>query len=482
MHYEPIIGLEVHVQLKTNTKIFCGCSTAFGAPPNSQVCPVCLGMPGVLPVLNERVIEFATRLALVTRSHINSFSLLARKNYFYPDLPKAYQISQFEQPFCEHGRLDIFLDGAKKTIGITRIHMEEDAGKSLHAESFVRKNETLIDLNRCGTPLLEIVSEPDFRSAREAYEYLVELRQIVVYLGICDGIMEEGSLRCDANVSIRPVNETRFGTKTELKNMNSFHAVEKAIDFEIRRQEMLIEHHGRVEQQTLLWDASRNIAVPMRSKEYSHDYRYFPDPDLVPITITREFIEKIAQNLPELPEAKRQRFQSEFNLSDYDAGVLTATPELAAYFEAVTALVKNKKNAAYWTMGHVLRALKEHDVSISTIPVTPTFLAEILHLLEEGTINASSAKIVFDDCLKTGRRPRAIVQEKGLLQITEKSEIEAVVDKIIAENPNDVQDYFNGNDKVLGFLMGKVMRAMGGKAHPQTVNALLRSKLEKFRV
>jgi aspartyl-tRNA(Asn)/glutamyl-tRNA(Gln) amidotransferase subunit B len=482
MHYEPIIGLEVHVQLKTNTKIFCGCSTAFGAPPNSQVCPVCLGMPGSLPVLNERVVEFATRLALVTQSNINSYSLFARKNYFYPDLPKAYQISQFEEPFCEHGQLDISVDGKKKTIGITRIHMEEDAGKSLHAESFVRKSETCIDLNRCGTPLLEIVSEPDFRSAREAYEYLVKLRQIVVYLGICDGIMEEGSLRCDANVSIRPMNESRFGTKTELKNMNSFHAVEKAIDFEINRQEILLEHHGVVEQQTLLWDASRNVAEPMRSKEYSHDYRYFPDPDLVPITITQEFIEKISQNLPELPEAKRERFKSEFNLSDYNADILTETPEMAAYFEAVAAQVNDKKNAAHWVMGHVLRALKEHDDSISSIPVTPTYLAEILHLLEKGTINSHTARAVFDECLKTGRQPNAIVQEKDLVQITDECEIETVVDKIIAENPKDVQDYINGNVKVLGFLMGQVMRTMGGKAHPHTVNALLRSKLETYKI
>lgn len=479
MHYEPIIGLEVHVQLKTESKIFCSCSTTFGAAPNSQVCPICLGMPGVLPVLNERVVEFATRLALATKSKINRFSLFARKNYFYPDLPKGYQISQFAEPFCEHGSLDISIDGMQKTIGITRIHLEEDAGKSLHAESFVRDNETLIDVNRCGTPLLEIVSEPDFRSAREAYAYLVKLHQIVVYLGICDGNMEEGSLRCDANVSVRPVNETKFGTRTELKNMNSFHAVEKAIDFEIHRQRALLESGGVVEQQTLLWDADRNVAAPMRSKEYSHDYRYFPDPDLVPIAITPEFIDTIAKNLPELPEAKRERFISDLHLSEYDAAILTEAPDVADYFEAVAALVEDKISAAHWIMGLVMRARKEQGESIDAV-IAPAQLAEILLLAEKGTISASSAKMLFDECRKTGRNPHLIVQEKGLLQITDTSEIESFVDKVIAENPKDVQDYLDGNGKVLGFLMGQVMRATSGKAHPQTVMSLLRSKLVKI--
>ncbi len=482
MHFEPVIGLEVHVQLKTNTKIFCSCSTTFGAAPNSQVCPVCLGMPGVLPVLNERVVEFATRLALATNSHINDHSIFARKNYFYPDLPKAYQISQFEEPFCEHGSLDIQVEGeAPKTIGITRIHLEEDAGKSLHAESFVGKNETLIDVNRCGTPLAEIVSEPDFRSAKEAYEYLVKLRQIVVYLGICDGNMEEGSLRCDANVSVRPVGQKEFGTKTELKNMNSFRAVEKAIDYEIHRQEMVLESGGTIEQQTLLWDANRNVAEPMRSKEYSHDYRYFPDPDLVPIHITTDYINHVAAEMPELPDAKRHRFQTDLSLPAYDATVLTETPELAAYFESVARLVTDKKLASNWVMGQVLRALKSHSDSIASFPVTPEFLAEILLLLEKKSINAASAKTVFEECLATGVSPQSIVDEKGLSQINDTDEIQAAIDNVIKANPKDVQDYLGGNAKVLGFFMGQVMRATKGKANPQTVNQVLRAQLDALK-
>ena len=482
MHYEPVIGLEVHVQLKTDTKIFCKCSTTFGAAPNSQVCPVCLGMPGVLPVLNERAIEFAIRLALATQSRINNHSIFARKNYFYPDLPKSYQISQIEEPFCELWHLDIHVEGEEpKSIGITRIHLEEDAGKSLHAESFVARDETLIDINRCGTPLLEIVSEPDFRSAKEAYEYLAKLRQIVVYLGICDGNMEEGSLRCDANVSVRPLGQPEFGIKTELKNMNSFRAVEKAIDYEIHRQEMVLESGGLIEQQTLLWDANRNIAEPMRSKEYSHDYRYFPDPDLVPVRISREYIDSVAENMPELPEAKRLRFTAEYELPEYDATVLTESPELAAYFEELADMVNDKKLASNWVMSHVLRALKSHDESIRTFPVTAKFLADILKLLEKKTISAASGKTVFEACLETGKAPIAIVEEKGLAQITDTDEIESAVNEVIAAHPKDVEEYLGGKTKVIGFFMGQVMRATKGKANPQTVSELLRNKLEAFK-
>lgn len=481
MYYEPVIGLEVHVQLKTNTKIFCNCSTTFGAAPNSQVCPVCLGMPGVLPVLNNRVVEFATRLALATDCKINSRSILARKNYFYPDLPKAYQISQFEEPFCEHGGLDIQVEGEEpKHIGITRIHMEEDAGKSLHAESFVAKDESLVDINRCGVPLLEIVSEPDFRSPQEAYEYLSRLRQIVIYLGICDGNMEEGSLRCDANVSIRPVGESTLGTKTELKNMNSFRAVEKALEYEIHRQEMLLESGATVQQQTLLWDANRNVAEAMRSKEYSHDYRYFPDPDLVPISMTEDFIENIRQDMPELPEAKRQRFITEFALPEYDARVITESPELAAYFEAVATKVNDKKLASNWIMGPVLRALKDSNQTILEFKLTPDHLAEILTLLEKDTLSNTSAKVVFEETLKSGKAPRVIVKEQGLVQITDSSELEAAVDKVIADFPNDVQAYLGGKEKVLGFLMGQVMRATSGKGNPKQINQILREKLSQL--
>ncbi len=482
MNYEPVIGLEVHVQLKTDTKIFCNCSTQFGAAPNSQVCPVCLGMPGVLPVLNEKVVEFATLLALAVNCRINKYSIFARKNYFYPDLPKAYQISQFEEPFCEHGKLEIQVQGeAPRSIGITRIHMEEDAGKSLHSESFVGKNETLIDLNRCGTPLLEIVSEPDFRSPREAYEYLVKLREIVLFLGICDGNMEEGSLRCDANVSIRPVGETKLGVKTELKNMNSFRAVEKALEYEIHRQEMVLDNGGVVEQQTLLWDANRNIAEAMRSKEYSHDYRYFPDPDLVPITVSDEFIKSIARTMPELPEAKRVRFQTEYQLPEYDAKVLTESPQLAGYFEETARLCRDKKLVSNWIMGHVLRAVKELDGDFNSLKVTPSFLAELLTMLENQKINAGSAKTVFEECLKTGKAPAAIVEDKGLAQVSDVGEIESAIDRVIADNPKDVQDYLAGKNKVIGFLMGQVMRATKGKANPKIVNELLRSKLSKIK-
>jgi aspartyl-tRNA(Asn)/glutamyl-tRNA(Gln) amidotransferase subunit B len=478
MNYETVIGLEVHIQLKTDTKIFCGCSTKFGAPPNSQVCPVCLGMPGVLPVLNAKVAEFATSLALATDCRINKRSIFARKNYFYPDLPKAYQISQFEEPFCEHGKLDIQVEGEEpRQIGITRIHMEEDAGKSLHNESFVGKNETLIDVNRCGTPLLEIVSEPEFRSPQEAYEYLVKIRQIVVFLGICDGNMEEGSLRCDANISIRPVGQKELGTRTELKNMNSFRAVEKALSYEIHRQEMVLDNGGVIEQQTLLWDANRNVAEAMRSKEYSHDYRYFPDPDLVPLNISDDYIETIKRTMPELPEAKRSRFQSEYNLPEYDANVLTESPELANYFENTAKSVKDKKAASNWVMGQVLKAVKDADGDLSSLKVTPIFLAEILNLLGDQKINANAAKTVFEACLKSGKAPKDIVEEKGLTQVSDTGAIETAISEVIAENQKDVQDYLAGNDRVLGFLIGQIMRATKGKANPKIVNEILREKL-----
>lgn len=478
MNYEPVIGLEVHVQLKTDTKIFCRCSTKFGAAPNSQVCPVCLGMPGVLPVLNEKVAEYATRLALATDCRINRRSVFARKNYFYPDLPKAYQISQFEEPFCENGKLEIQVKGeAARHIGITRIHMEEDAGKSLHNESFVSKTETLIDVNRCGTPLLEIVSEPDFRSPREAYEYLVKIKEIVVFLGICDGNMEEGSLRCDANVSLRPVGETKLGTKTELKNMNSFHAVEKALSYEIHRQEMVLDSGDAIEQQTLLWDANRNVAEAMRSKEYSHDYRYFPDPDLAPLVIADDYIDKIAATMPELPEVKRKRFQAEFSLPEYDVRVLTESPQLADYFENTAKQARDKKAASNWVMGPVLKAAKELDGDFSRLKVTPKHLAEILTLIDSQKINSNAAKLVFEDCLTTGKAPHAIVEEKGLAQVSDEGAIESSVDEVIARNAKDVQDYLAGKEKVLGFLMGQVMRATKGKANPKIVNEILRARL-----
>ncbi len=482
MQYEPVIGLEVHIQLKTKTKIFCNCSTVFGAEPNTQVCPICLGMPGVLPLLNERVIEFVTRFALATNSRINRRSIFARKNYFYPDLPKAYQISQFDEPFCEHGHLSINVDGHEKSIGITRIHLEEDAGKSLHAESFVGRDETLVDINRCGVPLAEIVSEPDFRAPREAYEYLVRLRQIVRYLGICDGNMEEGSLRCDANISLRPVSgDGTYGVKTELKNMNSFRSVEKALEFEIHRQELILEQGGTIEQQTLLWNANHNIAEPMRSKEYSHDYRYFPEPDLVPVVMEQAYIDKVKADIPELPQVKYERFTQEFKLPEYDAGVLTETPELANYFETVARKVNDKKLASNWVMGPVLRALKEENCTLYELKITPERLAELLTLLENEEISTKSAETVFQDIRKTGALPRNIVEEKGLKQIKDTSAIENIVESVLNDNPAEVEAFLNGKKKLLGFFMGQAMKITKGKADPKKINELLRQKLSTMK-
>jgi len=482
VEYEPVIGLEVHIQLLTESKIFCSCSTQFGAEPNTQVCPVCLGLPGVLPVLNKKVVEFAIKLALATDSKINKRSIFARKNYFYPDLPKGYQISQFEEPICEFGKLDIELEnGRTRPISIRRIHMEEDAGKSIHAEAYVSADETLVDINRCGVPLLEIVSEPDIRTPKEAYAYLQRLRQIVRYLGICDGNMEEGSLRCDANISMRPKGTKALGVKTEVKNMNSFHSVEKALEFEIKRQTRILKNGGSIEQVTLLWDADRNIAEPMRSKEFSHDYRYFPEPDLVPVIVEQEWIDEIARSMPELPMAKKTRFIEQYNLPAYDAAILTEDLSLANYFEKVAARVSDKKEASNWIMGEVLRAIKEDRVDIDDLKVTPEHLASIIDMIEKNTISRNIAKTVFEEVRKTGKQPEKVVEEKGLKQISDSSAIETILDKVLQENPNEVQSYLNGKEKVIGFLIGQAMRATAGKANPKTVNELLRKKLNELK-
>jgi aspartyl-tRNA(Asn)/glutamyl-tRNA(Gln) amidotransferase subunit B len=480
MKYESVIGLEVHIHLLTSSKIFCSCATLFGAPQNSQVCPICLGMPGVLPVLNRKAVDFALRLALATHSTINSQSVFARKNYFYPDLPKGYQISQFEEPFCEHGTLSIPMEnGSQKKIGLTRIHLEEDAGKSIHAESYVAQDETLVDINRCGVPLLEIVSDPDMCSAREAFSYLVTLRQLVRYLDICDGNMEEGSLRCDANVSIRPQGSTRLGVKTELKNMNSFRSVERAIEFEIKRQIHILEQGGTIQQQSLLWDADRNSATPMRSKEFSHDYRYFPEPDLVPVQISSEQIQLTAQAMPELPITKKNRFASEYHLPDYDIEVLTEDRQIADYYEAVASQVKDKKIVSNWIMGEVLRILKEQKLKINDLKVTSTYLAQIIKMIEEGVISNKIAKQVFDECASGGHAPEQIVKELGLVQISDESAIEAIVDQVLRQNPDEVQAFLAGKEKMLGFFVGQVMRATNGKANPQAVNEILRKKIRQ---
>jgi aspartyl-tRNA(Asn)/glutamyl-tRNA(Gln) amidotransferase subunit B len=478
MKYEPIIGLEVHAQLLTDSKIFCRCGTVFGAPQNSQVCPVCLGLPGVLPVLNRQAVEFAVKMGLAANCRIAEHAVFARKNYFYPDLPKGYQISQYEEPLCENGWVEIELeDGALKRIGLTRIHLEEDAGKSVHAEEYVSENETLIDVNRCGTPLIEIVSEPDIRSPREAYLYLTRIRQLMRYLGICDGNMEEGSLRCDANISIRPVGAEKFGTKTELKNMNSFRNVEKAIEFEINRQIQLVETGGKVVQQTLLWDATNGKVAPMRSKEEAHDYRYFPEPDLAPLRVAEQWREEIRVALPELPMARRNRFVEQLGLPKYDADVLTDEKGIADYFEAAAKLVYDAKLASNWIMGEVLRVLKEKKIDITQFPIKPDALAELLNLIAGGTISGKIAKDVFEEMLVTGKSAQAIVVEKGLTQVSDTGIIEKAIDEVIAANPKEVERYRNGEEKVFGFLIGQVMKATRGKANPKVANEVLKRKL-----
>jgi len=484
--YEPVIGLEVHAQLLTQTKAFCGCSTRFGVEPNTNVCPVCLGMPGTLPVLNHTVVDFILRIGLATHCRIAARSIFARKNYFYPDLPKGYQISQYEEPMCVQGSIEIDLeDGSRKEIGITRIHMEEDAGKSIHDLSV----DTMVDVNRCGVPLIEIVSEPDIRSPHEAYLYLTRVRQLVTYLGICDGNMEEGSLRCDANVSVRPKGSEAFGTKTEVKNMNSFRNVERALEFEIRRQIQLIQDGGRVEQETLLWDANQNVALPMRSKEQAHDYRYFPDPDLVPVEVGEPWIERVRAQLPELPAARRDRFASALGLPRYDADVLTAEKDVADYFEATlaglgadaTRRTENAKAASNWVMTDVLRVLSEKKIPVRDFPVPARSLASMIRLIQDGTISGKIAKEVFEEMVATHEEAKDIVQRKGLLQVSDVSAIEEVVSLVIAANSPQVQKYLGGNDKVFAFFVGETMKAMKGKGNPKVVNDVLRRRLEALK-
>ena len=475
MEFEPVIGLEVHSQLKTNTKIFCSCSTEFGADPNTHVCPVCLGMPGVLPVLNKTVVEYAMRMALATSCTITRKSRFARKNYFYPDLPKGYQISQYEFPIAEHGHINITLeDGTTKRIGITRIHMEEDAGKLIHDPG---RPVSLVDYNRTGTPLIEIVSEPDIRSPEEAGVYLRQLRSILRYLGISDGNMEEGSFRCDANVSIRPKGAEEFGTRAELKNLNSFKYVESAIAYEIKRQKAVIADGGKVVQETRLWDSAKNRSNSMRGKEEAHDYRYFPDPDLVPLVIDDAWVDSVRQSLPELPEARKERFISEYGLPLYDAEVLTNAKELADYFEDCARIVKNPKMVSNWVMGTLLGLLNAEGKTIEESPVSSAQLAELLTLIETNVISGKIAKTVFDSMVKSGKAPKTIVEEKGLVQVTDESAIEAVVDQVVEANPSEVEKFRAGNAKLMGFFVGQVMRETKGKANPQIVNKLLKEKL-----
>jgi aspartyl-tRNA(Asn)/glutamyl-tRNA(Gln) amidotransferase subunit B len=475
MEWETVIGLEIHTQLATRSKIFSGASTAYGAEPNTQACAVDLGLPGVLPVLNAEVVTMAIKFGLAIGANVAPLSVFARKNYFYPDLPKGYQISQYELPIVEHGKLEITLDdGSNKVIGVTRAHLEEDAGKSLH-EDF--HGMTGIDLNRAGTPLLEIVSEPDMRSAKEAVAYMKKMHSLVRYLEISDGNMQEGSFRCDANVSVRPKGQKEFGTRTELKNINSFRFVERAINFEVERQIDILEGGGEIIQETRLYDANKDETRSMRSKEEAMDYRYFPDPDLLPVEITQDQIETVRATLPELPEAKKQRFVSDYQLSEYDAEFLTNSRELADYFESVTKQSGEAKLSANWVMGELSGMLNKENKELSDSPVSAELLAGMIKRIKDNTISGKIAKEVFEAMWNGEGDADAIIDSKGLKQITDTGAIEKVLDEIIAANPQQFEQLKGGKDKLMGFFVGQVMKATGGKANPAQVNELMKKKL-----
>ncbi|MBW7996870.1 MAG: Asp-tRNA(Asn)/Glu-tRNA(Gln) amidotransferase subunit GatB [Candidatus Glassbacteria bacterium] len=477
--WEAVVGLEVHAQLKTRTKTFCRCSTHFGDEPNSHTCPVCLGLPGALPVLNREAVEMAVRTALAFGCTIHGNSIFARKNYFYPDLPKGYQISQYEKPFSSGGSVTARLeDGSEREIRLTRIHMEEDAGKSNHT---ISTSGTAVDLNRCGTPLIEIVSEPDIRTPGEAYGYLHRLRQVLLYLGVCDGNMEEGSLRCDANISVRPLGRKELGTRTEVKNLNSFRGVEKAIGYEVERQISVLESGGRIVQETLLWDADRQNVRSMRSKEEATDYRYFPDPDLLPLVIEQEWIDQLRDSLPELPGQREKRFGEQYGLPAYDAEVLTAQKEVADYFERTVELSPGTepKKVGNWIMAEVMAVMAERNIGIDEVGVAPQALAGMFALVEKGTISGKIAKQVFEEMVSSGKSADEIVEAGGLVQISDEGELRSIVDKVIADNQLQVEQYKSGKDKVFGFFVGRVMKATRGKANPQVVNELLKEELSK---
>jgi aspartyl-tRNA(Asn)/glutamyl-tRNA(Gln) amidotransferase subunit B len=475
MEYESVIGLEVHAQLLTKTKIFCGCSTEFGAPPNAHTCPVCLSMPGTLPVLNKKVVEYGMKMAMATHCRIKEKSTFARKNYFYPDLPKGYQISQYDLPLAEKGYVELEMAEEKRRIGLTRIHMEEDAGKLIHDE---HAPFSYVDLNRSGVPLIEIVGEPDIRTPEEAAVYLRRLHEILVYLEICDGNMEEGSFRCDANVSLRPKGQAAFGTRVELKNMNSFRNVQRALEYEIKRQEYVLESGGKVVQETRLWNDLQGVTLPMRSKEEAHDYRYFPDPDLVALHVDQDWIDRVQQTLPELPLEKRERFIREYQIPAYDAGVLTASKALAEYYEAVVKACQKPKIAANWVMGDILRLINDEKMDIKNCPVSPAALGEMLILIEDGTISGKMAKDLFGEMYQTGKTPKAIIAEKGISQINDEESLARIIDAVIQDNPAQLEQYRGGKDKLFGYFIGQVMKMTQGKANPQVLNDLMKKKLD----
>ncbi len=477
MKYETVIGLEVHVQIKTKTKIFCSCSTEFGTPSNENTCPVCLGMPGVLPVLNKRFLESSMRACLATHCTIEPMNRFARKNYFYPDLPKGYQISQFELPLGTKGYININVNGTKKRIGLTRIHMEEDAGKLIHGINLGSPGKSYVDFNRTGVPLCEVVSEPDMRSAEEARAYLTELKTILEYTEVSDCNMEKGSLRCDANVSIRPFGQKEFGTRAELKNLNSFKFIQKAIEYEVDRQTKILDQGETVKQETRLYDSDRNETLPMRSKEEAHDYRYFPDPDLVPIVINEDWVAELQNTMLELPEQKRERFIKSYGIPEYDVGVLTSSKHLADYFEQCASLFPQPKIISNWLMGDLLRELKKDGKNIADCPVSPSALVDLLKLINSGTISGKIAKVVLEEMYQTQQLPDSIIEKKGLKQITDSSAIEKIVDQIIESNPSQVEEFKGGKEKVIGYLVGQVMQASKGKANPSMVNKLLKEKM-----
>jgi aspartyl-tRNA(Asn)/glutamyl-tRNA(Gln) amidotransferase subunit B len=474
--YEPVIGMEVHVELSTQSKVFCGCSNHFKAPPNTNVCPVCLGMPGVLPVLNERAVEYSVLVGLALNCTISRWSKMDRKNYFYPDLAKNYQISQYDLPLCHDGYLEIDVDGTTKKIGITRAHLEEDTARNTHT---VAGRESGVDFNRCGVPLLEIVTEPDIRSADEAYAYLTSLKQILQYLDVSDCNMEEGSIRAEANISIRPAGTEAFGTKTEVKNVASFSGTQKAIEYEIKRQAKILDDGGTVDQITLGWDAVRGVTVPQRSKESAHDYRYFPEPDLTPIVVDEAWENRLRESMPELPLARRARFIEQHSLSEYDAGVLTVEKLVADYFESTVEAGAPGKQAANWIMGDLQALLTETQQSIDTIPMTPAHLAEMIGLIEDGTISGKIAKDLLPEMCEGGKAPGDLVKEKGLAQISDQSELEKVAAELIEANPGPAEDFRNGKDKALGFFVGQMMKATKGQANPKLANDIMRKLLQQ---
>lgn len=474
--YETVIGLEVHVELHTQSKIFCGCSTSFGAPPNTHTCPICLGHPGVLPVLNHQAVEFAMKAAMALNCEIAEETKFDRKNYFYPDSPKAYQISQFDKPIGQHGWIEIEVGGEKKRIGITRLHLEEDAGKLTHVDSGFA---SLVDFNRVGTPLIEIVSEPDIRSPEEARAYLEKLKAIMQYCEVSDVKMEEGSLRCDANISIRPYGQEQFGTRAELKNMNSFRGVQRGLEYEEIRQAEILEEGGQVVQETRRWDEGQGKTFSMRGKEESHDYRYFPDPDLVSVIIDKEWKEKVRSSIPELPDARKARYTSEYGLPSYDAEVITSSKKLADLFEESLEYTKDYKAISNWIMGDLLGYLNSNNLEPSDVKMTGKGLGEMIGLIEKGTISSKIAKTVFKEMLESGKDPAAIVEEKGLVQISDEGALQSIVDQVIASHPQSVEDYRNGKEKAIGFLVGQVMKETKGKANPGMVNKLIKDTLNK---